>query len=237
MSVSPPLNGPGRDGASEHRGPNAGYALSPPRAQSSRRDYGPHLPSPLGLSNYDAFDVESTNAKNGTVVDLYSGLDDEDDDDRYSYLWDEEDDERNDSPFSPSVFTNDSHTTATTRTSQILKTPPQQAYDDFDITGALLGDLDEIDTSANSTWPRPFLGAANEASMQSTSTKPTVSKLSIGGVSPNFRAFDAGPLAVQYPGAPVPFEEPKPVVTVPVVTPKLAPASMSPNLRPFDTGQ
>ena len=241
-SVSPPLHDPARDAAPEYKSPNAAYALSPPRAQTNRRDYEPLLPSPLGLSNYDAFDVEGSSAKDsdGPATDLYSYLDDEDDDDRYSYLWDEEEDERHDSPFSPSVGTNDSHTTATTGTSRILKTPPQQAYDDFDITGALLGNLDEADTGADSTWPSPLVGAVAEASAKAPPpSKLRSAKPDFGGASPNFKAFDTfdrGPLAVQYPGAPVPSEEIAAVVTEPVVRPKLVPANMSPNLRPFDTG-
>ncbi|KAF2627394.1 hypothetical protein BU25DRAFT_62856 [Macroventuria anomochaeta] len=223
--ISPPLNGPGHDASSEYRSPNAAYALSPPRAQSSTRTYEPHLPSPLGLSNYDAFDVEDLGAKDNTHTDLYSHLDDDDEEDRYSYLWDEFEDERHGSPFSPSVATNDSRTTAKTGASQVLKTPPQVAYDDFDIAESLLSGFEEGDESVNSVWPSPFLGAEAKAT----------TKGSRGAASPNFHAFDKGPLAVQYPGAPVPYSEQTPVTTSPAVSPNLVPASMSPNFLPADS--
>ena len=75
--------------ASEYRSPNEAYALSPPRAQGTRRDYLPLPPSPLGLSNYDAFDVDDD------VPDPYSHLDDEDESVSYTTDYD--------SPFSHSV--------------------------------------------------------------------------------------------------------------------------------------
>ncbi|KAF3032824.1 hypothetical protein E8E12_004238 [Didymella heteroderae] len=237
-SVSPPTGIPGTDSPPEYRSPNAAYALSPPRAQSSHRSYEPHLPSPLGLSNYDAFDAESLGAKNSSAVDLYSHFDDDNNEGQYSYLWDEVDDEpedaRHDSPFSPSAVTNDSRSTTNTGTSRALKTPPQVAHHDVDISETLLGRLEEHD--ADSAWPSPFLGAA---------LKPISGKLpaddyrvqgkrGAGGASPSFRAFDAGPLAVQYPGAPVPCTEQVPAMVPPVLSPCLVPASMSPNFLPAD---
>lgn len=229
LSVSPPTCGPGNDNPSEYRSPNAAYALSPPRAQSSTRSYEPHLPSPLGLSNYDAFDAENLGDKDHTAADLYSYFDDDDEEDRYSYLWDEVEDERHDSPFSPSAVTNDSRTTVNTGTSHILKTPLQVAHDDFDVAESLLGGFEEDDDSADSVWPSPFLGAK---------AKPLgkeMMKKGAGGASPNFRAFDAGPLAVQYPGASVPYTGQLPVTTPPVLSPHLVPASMSPNFLPADS--
>jgi hypothetical protein len=244
-SVSPPTCLPASDDPSEHRSPNAAYALSPPRAQSSIRSYEPHLPSPLGLSNYDAFDAESLDSRVGSAgVDLYSHLDD-DDDDRYSYLWDESDeldDARHDSPFSPSVFTNDSLSTANTGTSYMLKTPPQSAHNEIDTSETFLGRLEE-DDGADSAWPSPFLGTALKPVEETTwgkqlrgSTDSAFAKEERGtGVSsPGFHAFGAGPLAVQYPGAPVPCTEQLPVTVPPVLSPYLAPACMSPNFLPAD---
>lgn len=226
-SISPPTCGPGNDSPPEYRSPNAAYALSPPRAQSSLRSYEPHLPSPLGLSNYDAFDTENLGPKDTeTATDVYSHFDDDDEEDRYSYLWDEADeleDQRHDSPFSPSVVTNDSRTTATTGTSNILKTPPQTAHDDFDLSETFLDRLEE-DEDVDSAWPSPWLGA-----------EVREMKKGAGGMSPNLRAFDTGPLAVQYPGAPVPCTERVLAVTPPVLSPNLVPACMSPNFLPADS--
>lgn len=234
-SISPPLhNSPFDDNPSEHRSPNAAYALSPPRTQLSTRTYEPHLPSPLGLSNYDAFDAEDPGAQDSTHTDLYSLLDEDDETDRYSYLWDEEEDERHDSPFSPSVVTNHSSTTATTRTSQVLNTPPQHAYDAFhvDVAGALFGGAEE-DECADSVWPSPFLGAEGTTSTKELLTKAST-KSGYSTVTPNFRPCYQGPLAVSYPGAPVFEAQSPPAVTAPPVKVDLVPASMSPNFLPAD---
>ncbi|KAF1933146.1 uncharacterized protein M421DRAFT_88423 [Didymella exigua CBS 183.55] len=226
-SISPPTCGPGNDSPSEHWSPNAAYALSPPRAQSSIRSYEPHLPSPLGLSNYDAFDAENLGYKDISAADMHSHFDDDDEEDRYYYLWDEVEDEledeRHDSPFSVSVVTNNSRTTANTGTSNTLKTPPQAAHDDFDLSDTFLGRPEE-DEDVNSVWPSPFISA-----------EVRKSKKGAEGTILNFRAFNTGPLAVQYPGAPVPCTEQVLAVTPPVLSPNLVPASMSPNFLPADS--
>lgn len=223
-SLSPPFQDPLHiDNYQECRSPNAAYALSPPRIQSSMRSYEPHLPSPLGLSNYDALDVEDLGAKDDAATDLYSHLDaDDDEEDRYSYLWDETEDDRHDTPFSPSVLTNASSTTSRTDTSLMLKTPPQPSRDSF-TTDSLLGDAD-ADSAADSTWPSPSLGATSPA------PKP-----SPGAARWQFAAYGARALAVQYPGAPVSCA-PVPVSTSPAVSPRMGPASMSPNFLPADVG-
>ncbi|KAH6642181.1 hypothetical protein C7974DRAFT_293792, partial [Boeremia exigua] len=150
-SSSPPWLGPSHEAATDYKSPNAAYALSPPSIQSSTRTYEPHLPSPLGLSNYDAFDIEDLGAKGNTPVDLYSHLDDDEDgDDQFSFPWDADEEVRHDSPFSASVVTSDSRTTAATGTS-MLRTPQQPAYDAF----VELDKLDSSNEAADSAWPSP----------------------------------------------------------------------------------
>lgn len=64
-------------------------SVSLPRAQIPRRDYTPPPPSPLGISNYDALDVEHD------TFDPYARLDDDDDDEDGvlpSPFYDEDDD-------------------------------------------------------------------------------------------------------------------------------------------------
>lgn len=231
-SVSPPTCLPTTDNTPEQRSPNAAYALSPPRAQSSIRSYEPHLPSPLGLSNYDAFDTEGVGeglgCEDGPDANLYSRLDDDDEEDRYSCLWDSDgglgddlDDGRHDSPFSPSVVTNDSRSTANTGTSSVLKTPtqgPRGARDEVDISETFLGRLEE--DGPDSAWPSPFLGAAEQLH---------------GALGKRRGAGVGGPLAVQYPGAPVPCSEQLSVTAPPVLSPYLVPACMSPNFLPADS--
>ncbi|KAJ4335736.1 hypothetical protein N0V95_008819, partial [Ascochyta clinopodiicola] len=95
-SISPPSHSPFlKDNSPASPSPNAAYALSPPRHQSSSRTYEPLLPSPLGLSNYDALDVEDD-----TGSDAYAHLDDDEaEQGSFAYYWDEAVDERHDSPF------------------------------------------------------------------------------------------------------------------------------------------
>lgn len=145
---------------SSHNNPNTAYAytlthpLSPPRSHT--RSYEPHLPSPLGLSNYDALDAEDDDQRGPTdreAADLYARFDDDDDDeeDRFSYLWDEEaqqhdgignrgrqeegeeeeeDDRRHDSPFS----------TATTKSSYGVVTREAANHTRFDPSDSLRRD-------------------------------------------------------------------------------------------------
>lgn len=227
-STSPALFNPMGDKPSDYCSPNAAYALSPPRAQPLRRDYEPLLPSPLGLSNYDALDVEDD-----AVTDPYSHLDDDDDDnndDPYYYLWgesrnesrDERRDERYDSPFSSSAITIGSHKTARTGMSQIVKTP-QTAYVDSDVVGSLLCGFEETEEDMDSVWPSPCIEAALKVS-----AKPVYS-----GASPNFSALNVRPLAVQYPGQSI--SPPRSIgARAPDMLPDMAIPSMSPELLPTD---
>jgi hypothetical protein len=180
------------------------------------RTYEPHLPSPLGLSNYDAFDSEAADAGHGPSIDMYADLDDDAEEDRYSSLWDEDEDEdqhaRFDGPFTPSVRT-DSFSTATTGVGHTLLTPPchVDAFDDSDRSGLVRRRLDadptgpvtDVKRIVEGTWGYPF---------------------------------EAGMLPLRYPGAPVSFEEQSHVSEAPAVTPRLVPASMSPNFMAADKG-
>jgi hypothetical protein len=219
-SPSPTSTGPILSGASpSHNNPNAAYALSPPRTQPQLRTYEPHLPSPLGFSNYDALDAEASDSGHGPSVDLYADLDDDGEEDRYSSLWDEDQDEdvhaRYDSPFTPSVRT-DSFSTATTGVSRALLTPPchVDAFDDSDRSGLVRRRLDA--DPAGCRAPAPNV----KRSVEGTWSYP----------------FEAGMLALRYPGAPVSSEERSCVSEAPAVAPRLVPASMSPNFMAADRG-
>ncbi|KAG9198676.1 hypothetical protein G6514_009714 [Epicoccum nigrum] len=216
-SPSPTSTGPTLTGASpSHNNPNAAYALSPPRSQPQLRTYEPHLPSPLGLSNYDAFDSEAADAGHGPSIDMYADLDDDAEEDRYSSLWDEDEDEdqhaRFDNLSTPSVRT-DSFSTATTGVGHALLTPPchVDAFDDSDRSGLVRRRLDadptgpvtDVKRTVEGTWGYPF---------------------------------EAGMLPLRYPGAPVSYGEQNHVSEAPAVTPRLVPASMSPNFMAADKG-
>ncbi|KAF1846919.1 uncharacterized protein K460DRAFT_239852, partial [Cucurbitaria berberidis CBS 394.84] len=143
---SPP-RGIADEEASEYRSPNEAYAHSPPRAQLPRRDYLPLPPSPLGLSNYDAFDVDDE------IPDPYAHLDDDEEDEVPSYPFDEE---VNANPFSPSTVTVTSSTTVQTGTTQAVETPPQSAYSDLnalDPEEAVFGDYDQGSEGVDAVWP------------------------------------------------------------------------------------
>ncbi len=145
------------DVASEYRSPNEAYAMSPPRAQGPRRDYLPLPPSPLGLSNYDAFDIDDD------IPDPYSHLDedDEDEDETISHTDDY------DSSFSHHVITKRTDTT------QLLNKPsPPTLYSDFDVLEpeqAVFGDYDQVDDGADAIWPSAFVHETVESTIGSTS--------------------------------------------------------------------
>ncbi|KAI8932201.1 hypothetical protein NX059_011081 [Plenodomus lindquistii] len=122
-SSSPPLRATQEETAStsSYRSPNEAYANSLPEAQIPRRDYSPLPPSPLGLSNYDAFDLEGG-------LGRYNRFDDDDDDGEILVPYDDDDDDE--VPFSPSAVTTTSATTAATSTNHALRTPPP-LYEDF----------------------------------------------------------------------------------------------------------
>ncbi|PVI01478.1 hypothetical protein DM02DRAFT_654499 [Periconia macrospinosa] len=73
-SHSPPSSPPkphDEDGAATRRSPNDAFFDRTPHSRTSRRSYLPLPPSPLGLSNYDAFDQEDD------IPDPYAHLDEE----------------------------------------------------------------------------------------------------------------------------------------------------------------
>jgi hypothetical protein len=91
-SPSPPLRALDASSPSEYRSPNDAYSYSPPwRAKSPLRSHLPLPPSPLGLSNYDAFDTDDD------IPDPYAHLDEE------FELGHEDEDTREDTPFANSA--------------------------------------------------------------------------------------------------------------------------------------
>jgi hypothetical protein len=133
--------------ASDYRSPNEAYAYSLSPAQTPRRDYLPLPPSPLGLSNYDAFDADEN------VSDPYSCFDDEDEDLSIHFFNEEED--ADNVPFSPSAVTATSSSTMQTSVSQVLKTP-QNVQSDLNVLDhgePVFGDYDQVEDGADAIWP------------------------------------------------------------------------------------
>jgi hypothetical protein len=149
------------------RSPNEAFAYQLPRGGLPRRDYSPLPPSPLGISNYDVFDVEDD------AFNPYAHLDDDDDEPMPNPFDDDEDDDA--VPFSPSAITPNSSTTARTGTTQATT-----IYTDFDVLDhgePVFGDYDHVEDGADAIWP--------STSAQQTSASVRTS------MSPNFSALFA----------------------------------------------
>lgn len=160
---SPPLKGLAEEGALEYRSPNEAYAYSPSRAQLSRRDYLPLPPSPLGISNYDAFDGDDD------VPDRYARFDDEDEPIPNPY--DNGDDDIDDTSFFKATSLNTAQKRIVQDPSSM--TPPPTVYSDFNVPSpieAVFGDYGEDDEGADAVWPSTF--AQEAASPGGGSTSP-----------------------------------------------------------------
>lgn len=174
-SPSPPSIRSPNDHVTDYRSPNEDYANSLPRAQIPRRDYIPLPPSPLGLSNYDAFDADEG------IPDPYSHLDDEDEDTTLQLF---DDDDTNTVPFSPSAVTSTSSTTMQTGISQGPKTPLRYVQPDLDIRDhgePVFGDYDQVEDGADTVWP---IVLSKEAT-----------GVAAGSASPDFKALFATALS------------------------------------------
>ncbi|XPS69990.1 hypothetical protein M3J07_002229 [Ascochyta lentis] len=226
-SISPPSHLHLHDNPLPPGSPNAAYALSPPRTHPSRTTYEPHLPSPLGLSNYDALDVEDNDDDDdadASESDLYAHFDEGDA--FASYYWDEGAEERHDSPFSNEV---DVRCWSEKTLSRMVDKNGSgvAALLGFDDTDADADAHVDVDADVDSTWPSPFLDATPTNSLHSA-VYPVA----------KFSHRDLRTLAVRYPGEPVVdmVADRTPLVQRSVPSPKMVPACMSPNFLPADVG-
>ncbi|KAH9877734.1 hypothetical protein J1614_002951 [Plenodomus biglobosus] len=213
-----------------YHSPNAAYAYSPPRAQIPRRDYSPLPPSPLGLSNYDAFDLDEG------ISGRYHRFDDGDDEQIViPYNDDDEDDEV---PFSPSAVTSASITTVGTTTNEAVQTPPP-LYSDIELldpSESVFGAYDQVKEGADATWPSPIAlpqtqlpglspGSTSPNFPTAVATAPTYSscpkRTDSFTMSPNLR-----------PLLPIPTTFASPNLTPAILAPS---ALTSPNLKPSAT--
>jgi len=212
-SPSPPLRALDANSPSEYRSPNDAYSYSPPlRAQSPRRSHLPLPPSPLGLSNYDAFDIEDD------ISDPYAHLDEE------FELGHEDEDAREDTPFPFAAPTTTRPPISRTGSSEDSKTPPPQPiYSDFsmlDPDEPVFGDYDQVEEGADAIWPIAFVSNASPALPLSSSpdfpalfsTTPAIA----AALSPNF--------------APTILDATQP--TAPSMSPNFAPSSSESALSP-----
>lgn len=165
---------------STFQSPNDAYSNTPCRTQTPRRTYIPLPPSPLGLSNYDAFDLEDD------IPDPYAHFDDDDDEDQY-------DQDLSFNPASPSANTSSSFTsTIDTGPSETLRTPPQMIYSDFSILDPgepVIGDYDQVDEGADAIWPNALGHGGSSGYAASASNDGNTPR--IVSCSPNFPAIFA----------------------------------------------
>jgi hypothetical protein len=160
-----------------YRSPNDAYAGSHNRSlsQASRKPQSLLPPSPLGLSNYDAFDDDED------IPDPYSHLDDEDDG------LHEQDDVPNYSLSAGTVALQPSALSTVTNTiTEIVETPaPQTFYSDFSVLDPgepLIGDHDQINEGF---WPNMLAPGPLPSSVKDSTPLATSS------CSPNFSAIFA----------------------------------------------
>lgn len=166
---SSPPNGLNEMDVSEYRSPNEAYAYSPPRAQIPRKDYIPLPPSPLGLSNYDAFDVDDD------IPNPYSHLDEEEETFTAPFYGDDEEDSI---PFSPSAITSATSPNIPIIADQTLPHPSDRDFNNnLGPNDPVFGDYDQIDDGAEPVWP---------SALAPSTTKPT-----LGSTSPDFQALFA----------------------------------------------
>jgi hypothetical protein len=219
-SPSPPLHALDVDGTPEYRSPNDAYSYSPSsRSISPRRPHLPSPPSPLGLSNYDAFDLEDN------LPDRYAHLD-EDSDTGHEYE-DDREDAQEDSPLPPATAMTIYPPPNRTCSDGNSKTPPQAVYSDFsmlDPDEPIFSDYDQVEEGANAIWLDAFRTKAQ--TVPSSSTTPQSS-------SPDFSAiFAPTPTAVSPSFKPA---APAPIHTAAIsLSPNLAlsPTASSPNFGP-----
>lgn len=193
-SPSPPLRGRDDDSVGEYRSPNDAYSYSPPRSRSPRRSYLPLPPSPLGLSNYDAFDLEDD------IPDPYAHLDEEYD------AFEQDEDVSEDTPAPAAAPSRSRPSTPRRDSSDRTETPPESFYSDFSILDPdepVIGDYDQTEDGADGVWPSAFIPEAEEAT-RPLSSSPDFPALfataqpgiEIAPLSPNFTAAPpASPLS------------------------------------------
>jgi hypothetical protein len=183
-SPSPP-NGASENHASDYRSPNGAYENLLPRAQIPRRDYSPLPPSPLGLSNYDAFDADEN------LSDPYFRFDDEDDVSS-TYLFDEDEDDADTVPFSPSAATSASSPAMHTQTLR----PPADMYtfSALDHVESVMDEYDQVDERTSAVWsnkPHPntttILPTSSSSNPLALSATAHSKRADSFATSPNFR--------------------------------------------------
>lgn len=220
---SPPLNGAQAGHVSDYRSPNEAYAQLLPTPSTPRRDYIPLPPSPLGLSNYDAFDADDD------ISDRYSRFDEDEDgdDDVPVHMFGDEDD-ADDVPFTPSVVTATSTSTLQTIEGNMPNTPlpPMQlGMDILDHGEPVIGDYDQVEQGAEAVWP--------SVSSSELAVAPT-----IGSTSPNFAALLAtapSKRADSFATSPnfrPTMPRPPPTSTSPNFVPATSHTPLSPNFYP-----
>lgn len=163
-SPSPPLRACDKHGPKEYRSPNDAYAYANAFPSSQRPAHLPLPPSPLGLSNYDALDLEDE------IPDRYALLDEEYDDVEEREGLDFESDYSPQPPFPCDDF----------------ETPTRQCPQHQSRGGILnpdepvMGDYDRVENGADAIWPTAHqLDGRSKDQEVHSSVSPNIEAMSV----------------------------------------------------------
>ncbi|KAF2011291.1 hypothetical protein BU24DRAFT_426372 [Aaosphaeria arxii CBS 175.79] len=166
------------------------YAYTPTKAQIPRRNHIPLPPSPLGLSNYDAFDQEDA------FPDPYAHFDDDDEEGGGSsgQLFGNTDYRETTPPPKSSIAHSSTTPTSSTTPRNASGTPPPTIYSDFgklDPGESIVGDFDQVEEGSDPIWPTQFEETHLTNPTRPPEPSPPSPNLQPASCSPNFAAFFA----------------------------------------------
>jgi len=196
-------------------------SLSLPRAQIPRRDYTPPPPSPLGMSNYDALDVEHD------TFDPYAHFYDDEEDEVLPSPFEDDDDDDDAVPFPmtkhPSTAAHTSTSDAASLFSDFLD-PPVGSHD--------WSEGEEVWRNTTCASTPTTLPSTSPALAPATGLSLPAKRTDSFATSPNFRP--KMPLKTKQPAASPNFPTLDPNTPAsPNFTPATPPVSMSPNFSPL----
>lgn len=177
-SASPVKGSP--EGSRSFRSPNETWsrshalAVALPKAQIPRRDYTLPPPSPLGISNYDALDVEHES------FDPYAHLDDEDEDEGLPSPFDDDNDDDDAVSFLPSAAAQTCTSDAASLFSEFLD-PPSGKRDWSE------GEDEWCNTTPTTKPVVPTLPTISPSIATLPSTSTATKRTDSFATSPNFR--------------------------------------------------
>jgi hypothetical protein len=176
-----------------YRSPNDAYSHSPPKAQIPRKSYMPLPPSPLGLSNYAALDLEDE------ILDRYSHLDDDDEPAEHHQ-------HGGLGSTSANLFASPASDSPSACASATPSALPNSIYSDFSILEPdepITNDYHQVEDDTPTLWPSAF-GVVPEPALPSTDPPPPYEAASSPNLSPRYAISNSA--LVQEPISPSPYD-------------------------------